>query len=279
MADEKPARLEIGSTLKKIKLPHQVVLALMSHVLLKPKTWLLAHPETHLSKAQFDQLASLLARLEAGEPLPYLIGRQEFFGLEFEVDPSVLIPRPETEMLVEVALGWLKTHPGAKKGIDVGTGSGCIAVSLASNCPDLIMTATDISPHALEVAYRNAQKHHAADRVSFCCCDLLPEKVQPVELLCANLPYIPTAKLSEVNSLPWEPKLALDGGKSGLDFINELLAQAPAFLNRPGLILLETEATLGNQTLELAKKYFPEAEVSLHQDLSNRDRLIRIELK
>ena len=141
------------------------------------------------------------------------------------------------------------------------------------------MSDTDIPPHALEVAYRNAQKHHVADRVSFCCCDLLPEKVQPVELICANLPYIPTAKLSEVNSLLWEPKLALDGGKSGLDFINELLAQAPAFLNRPGLILLETEATLGNQTLELAKKYFPEAEVSLHQDLSNRDRLIRIELK
>ncbi|MCK9246613.1 MAG: peptide chain release factor N(5)-glutamine methyltransferase [Anaerolineaceae bacterium] len=279
MADETPTRLEIGSALSKTKHSHQVALALMAYVLQKPKTWLLAHPETPLSKAQSEELQELLARLDVGVPLPYLTGRQEFFGLEFEVNPSVLIPRPETEVLVEAALGWLQAHPQARKGIDVGTGSGCIAVSLASHCPDLIMVATDISPQALEVATRNADRHHVAARVSFCSCDMLPGKVEPVGLLCANLPYIPTAKLSEVESLPWEPELALDGGKSGLELIDSLLARAPDYLTSPGLVLLETEATLGSQTLKMAKKYFPEAEVSLQQDLSNRDRLIRIEVK
>ena len=251
----------------------------MAHVLQRPKTWLLAHPEEHLSKAQADQLEGLLQRLEAGEPLPYLLGKQEFFGLEFEVNPFVLIPRPETEMLVEPALEWLKVHPSARTGIDVGTGSGCIAVSLVNHCPDLKILATDISPDALQVAKKNAQRHHTADRICFKQCDLLPKKSLSVDLVCANLPYIPTEKLIEVNSLPWEPNQALDGGETGLEVIDQLLGRLPSFLNRPGLILLETEATLGPQTLQLAKSKFPDAQVSLHKDLFERDRMVRIELR
>lgn len=269
----------IGGQLKEIEQPHQIALVLLAHVLQQPKTWLLAHPEVHLSKAQIDQAEGLLQRLEVGEPLPYLIGKQEFFGLEFEVNPSVLIPRPETEMMVEAALEWLKVRPSARQGLDVGTGSGCIAVSLVSKCPDLHMLATDISPATLEIAKRNAQKHNAADRVSFSLCDLLPENPQLVDLVCANLPYIPTDKLAEVNSLPWEPRLALDGGNNGLDLISRMLDRLPSFLNHPALILLETEATLGTQTSQLAKAYFPEADVTLHKDLFDRDRMVRIELK
>jgi len=269
----------IRGQLREIEQPHQIALVLLAHVLQRPKTWLLAHPEVHLSKAQTEQLESLLQRLEAGEPLPYLIGVQEFFGLEFEVYPSVLIPRPETELLVETALIWLKAHPSARKGIDVGTGSGCIAISLVNNCPDLQILATDLSEASLNVAQKNAKKHNTADRIKFVQCNLLPDDMQLVDLVCANLPYIPTKKLVEVNSLPWEPNLALDGGESGLKLIDELLQKAPAFVNKPGLILLEIEATLGAQTLELAQRYFPDAEVSLHQDLAERDRMIRIELK
>lgn len=269
----------IRGQLREIKQPHQIALVLLAHVLQRPKTWLLAHPEVHLSKAQSEQLEGLLQRLEAGEPLPYLIGKQEFFGLEFEVDPSVLIPRPETELLVETALTWLQANPSSRKGIDIGTGSGCIAISLVNNCPDLKMLATDVSGTALNVAQKNAKKHNTADRIKFVHCNLLSDDLQPVDLVCANLPYIPSKKLVEVNSLQWEPSLALDGGESGLDLINELLQKAPAFVNKPGLVLLEIEASLSAQTLELARSYFPEAEISLHQDLSQRDRMIRIELK
>lgn len=279
MEDDLRSDLSIHAQLREIKQPHQIALVLLAHVVQRPKTWLLAHPEAHLSKTQADQLEGLLQRLEVGEPLPYLVGTQEFFGLEFEVNPSVLIPRPETEIMVETALAWLQEHPSSRNGIDVGTGSGCIAISLVSNCPDLNMLATDLSENALNVATKNAQKHNVADRISFSLSDLIPEDPQPVDLVCANLPYIPTEKLVEVNSLPWEPSLALDGGESGLDLISKLLEKLPAFLNNPALILLETEATLGAQTLQLAKRNFPNAEVSLHKDLFERDRMVRIELK
>lgn len=279
MEDDLRSDLSIHAQLREIKQPHQIALVLLAHVVQRPKTWLLAHPEAHLSKTQADQLEGLLQRLEVGEPLPYLVGTQEFFGLEFEVNPSVLIPRPETEIMVETALAWLQEHPSSRNGIDVGTGSGCIAISLVSNCPDLNMLATDLSETALNVATKNAQKHNVADRISFSLSDLIPEDPQPVDLVCANPPYIPTEKLVEVNSLPWEPSLALDGGESGLDLISKLLEKLPAFLNNPALILLETEATLGAQTLQLAKRNFPNAEVSLHKDLFERDRMVRIEVK
>jgi len=279
MEDDLQSDRSIHAQLREIEQPHQIALVLLAHIVQRPKTWLLAHPEAHLSKAQADQLEGLLQRLEAGEPLPYLVGTQEFFGLEFEVNPSVLIPRPETEIMVETALAWLQEHPSSRNGIDVGTGSGCIAISLVSNCPDLNMLATDLSENALNVATKNAQKHNVVDRISFSLSDLIPEDPQPVDLVCANLPYIPTEKLVEVNSLPWEPSLALDGGESGLDLISKLLEKLPAFLNHPALILLETEATLGAQTLQLAKHNFPNAEVSLHKDLFERDRMVRIELK
>jgi release factor glutamine methyltransferase len=279
MEDDLRSDRSIHAQLREIEQPHQIALVLLAHVVQRPKTWLLAHPEAHLSKTQADQLEGLLQRLEVGEPLPYLVGTQEFFGLEFEVNPSVLIPRPETEIMVETALAWLQEHPSSRNGIDVGTGSGCIAISLVSNCPDLNMLATDLSENALNVATKNAQKHNVADRISFSLSDLIPEDPQPVDLVCANLPYIPTEKLVEVNSLPWEPSLALDGGESGLDLISKLLEKLPAFLNHSALILLETEATLGAQTLQLAKHNFPNAEVSLHKDLFERDRMVRIELK
>lgn len=279
MVNDLTADRNIGDQLREIEQPHQIALALLAYVVQQPKTWLLAHPETHLSKAQAEQLENLLLRLEAGEPLPYLIGKQEFFGLEFEVNPAVLIPRPETEMLVEAALAWLQAHPSGRSAIDVGTGSGCIAISLVNNCPDLHLLATDLSSDALQVAERNARNHKTADRINFALCDLLPENLQPVDLVCANLPYIPTAKLIEVNSLPWEPSLALDGGAGGLDIIGKLLHSLPPFLNHPALILLETETTLGMQTLQLAKSNFPDADISLNKDLFDRDRMVKIELK
>jgi release factor glutamine methyltransferase len=268
----------IGDRLKETNQPHYIALALMAHVFQKPKTWLLAHPEEKMTGSQLALFNSVLVRLEEGEPLPYLTGKQEFYGLEFEVSPAVLIPRPETELLVESALDWLKNHPMARRAVDIGSGSGCIAVSLLKNCPDLQICAIDISAEALKVAQRNAQKHQVTDRITFLNASLLSTFEGEIDLLCANLPYIPTDKLQQVNSLPWEPRLALDGGQNGLDLIAELLNQAPSKMARPSLILLETEDSLGPETIHLAKQAFPKVEIKLVKDIFDRDRLVRIEL-
>jgi len=275
---ENKSEPSIGARLREINQPHHIALALMAHVFQKPKTWLLAHPEEKMTGSQLDLFNNLLARLEEGEPLPYLTGKQEFYGLDFEVSPAVLIPRPETELLVESALNWLKNHPMARQAVDIGSGSGCIAVSLLKNCPDLQMSAIDISTEALKVAQRNAQKHQVADRITFLNASLLSGFEGKIDLLCANLPYIPTNKLQQVNSLPWEPRLALDGGENGLDLIAELLSQAPAKMARPALILLETEDSLGPETINLARQAFPNEEITLCKDIFDRDRLVRIEL-
>ncbi|MGV8048989.1 MAG: peptide chain release factor N(5)-glutamine methyltransferase [Anaerolineaceae bacterium] len=258
---------------------NETALVLLASVLGQSKTWLLSHPEVILTFDQLEQADTLSERLLAGEPLPYLIGRQEFFGLNFLVDPSVLIPRPETELLVEQALLWLKGHPAAQTALDVGTGSGCIAISLAVHCPRLCITATDNSTQALSVAKRNAQTHRVAENISFVEADLIPPSIASCSLICANLPYIPTGKLAEVNSLPYEPVSALDGGLDGLELIQRCLQQAPQVIQRPGLILLETEATLGRQANYLVQQYFPQGKIALLQDLTGRDRLVRIELE
>lgn len=258
--------------------PQQVALILLAHVLNKPKTWVLAHPEAHLNPDQKARLEHLVSRLQEGEPLPYLTGKQAFYGLEFAVNSDVLIPRPETELLVEEALDWLAAHPTAKTVLDVGTGSGCIAISLAMRNARLAITATDISPAALKLARQNAAAHQVSAQITFIQADLLPNTSDTFDLVCANLPYIPSQKLSSVNTLGFEPSLALDGGADGLRLISRLLDHLPLRLNCPGLVLLEIEASLGAETLELANVAFPNARVSLIQDLAGLDRLVRIEL-
>lgn len=277
MTESPPADPSLSGQLRSIDLPYQITLVLLAHLLEQDKSWILAYPEFQLSTDQITELDRLVKRLQAGEPLPYLTGKQEFFGLEFKVTPATLIPRPETELLVEEALNWLKTHSEVRTGIDIGTGSGCIAISLLANCPDLRMTATDVSKDALQIAWGNAHHHKVQDRITFFECDLLPPDSLKVDLICANLPYIPTGKLAEVNSLPWEPSLALDGGADGLTLFRQLFDKIKQFELEPALILLEIEETLGQETLTLCQNAFPNGTIELLQDLSGRDRLIRIE--
>ncbi|MGB4595745.1 MAG: peptide chain release factor N(5)-glutamine methyltransferase [Anaerolineaceae bacterium] len=277
------ATQSVLSGLKKCSLsaseyPHETALVLLSHVLGKPKTWVIAHPESYLSIEQSKALNLLCERLQQGEPLAYLTGRQAFFGLDFKVTSDVLIPRPETELLVETALTWLANHPKANQGLDVGTGSGCIPISLLIHAAELQMTAIDLSAAALGVAAKNAETHQITERLHLIQSDMLDQIQSSFDLITANLPYIPTDKLRQVNSLPFEPKLALDGGEDGLVLIRRLLNQAPKHLNRPGLILLEIESTLGEVTLALAQATFPTAEVGLHQDLAGLDRLVYIQV-
>jgi release factor glutamine methyltransferase len=257
---------------------------LIAHITGQPRAWVLAHPESPLTAQQAADLSSALKQLEEGIPLPYVLGAWEFFGQSFLVNPSVLIPRPETEILVETAIQWLLAQPGKRLAADTGTGSGCIAISLAIQVPDLQVTATDISIQALEIARTNATRHLVASQVTCLQGDLLEpfERVPtslPVQfdLMVANLPYIPSETLKTLAVFEREPQLALDGGKDGLDVLRRYLAQAPKFLAPEGLILMEIEANQGESALELAQAHFPGSAISLHSDLGGHDRLLQIQ--
>ncbi|MBI5953227.1 MAG: peptide chain release factor N(5)-glutamine methyltransferase [Chloroflexi bacterium] len=266
---------------------------LLAHVTGKNRAWVAAHPEFEMDAGRVEPL---LKKLELGEPLPYVLGKWEFFGLEFDLTNDVLIPRPETELLVETAIAWLKAHPDKRTVVDIGTGSGAIAIAIAKNVPDARILATDISPDALQIAKRNAEKVQAQDQIEFVECDLLPKsevRMQNAEygnsafftphstfdVICSNLPYIPTETLRSLPIFGREPTLALDGGADGLDIYRRLFKLAPERLAPQGIMLLEIEATRGMQILSLAYDSFSEVSIHLHKDLAERDRLLEIALR
>jgi release factor glutamine methyltransferase len=261
---------------------------LLAHLTGKPRTWLAAHNDSPLSDPQLAAIEEALSKLAAGTPLPYILGHWEFFGLDFKVTPAVLIPRPETELIVEQAIMWLQSRPktnySSLRAADVGTGSGCIAVSLAHHVPDLRVLATDLSLSALEVARANAKKHRVDGRVDFVQCDLLPPHPAPLpteshfDVICANLPYIPTETLEHLPIYGREPTLALNGGSDGLDTIRHLLKIAPEWLAPDGLILLEIEAGQGMAAVSLAYDSFDNATINLRRDLAGIERMIAIRL-
>jgi release factor glutamine methyltransferase len=252
------------------------------HAARKPRAWVLAHPEGQLDNAQLVHLAQMLSELERGQPLPYILGAWEFYRLRFAVTSAVLIPRPETELLVETALLWLEQRKRQKtiplRAIDVGTGSGCIAVSLATHAPQTTWVASDVDPEALKIAWQNASAHGIRGRVTLMQADLLaPFKSQAFDLICANLPYIPSAVLRTLAVYGQEPTLALDGGEDGLAQIRRLLAQSCECLRPGGLLLVEIETSQGATALELAEHYFPDAQIHVRQDYAGHDRLLIIE--
>jgi release factor glutamine methyltransferase len=255
---------------------------LIAYIADKPRTWVMAHPEIRLTPEQTTRLEDSLFRLESGESFPYVLGHWEFFGMEFDITPDVLIPRPETELLVEKAIAWLQESPVRRTVADVGTGSGVIAVTLAASVPDVRVLATDISLPSLEVARENAIKFDVINRIDFVQCDLLPYHIGSLpterhfDLICANLPYIPTETLQSLPIFGREPTVALDGGADGLALVRRLLDIGPGWLAPNGLMLLELEATRGIQALNLAYDRFSEGTIHLHQDLTGRDRLLEI---
>jgi release factor glutamine methyltransferase len=249
---------------------------LLARVLNRPRPWLVAHAEAAVGESPAAALEDMVRQLESGQRLPYVLGTWEFFGLEWEVTPDVLIPRPETELLVETALGWLRQHPQQRRAADIGTGSGCIAVTLAVHIPDLSVLATDISPSAVQVARRNAARHRVEDRVRCACSDLIPEGERSFHLIAANLPYIPTRTLAGLPIYGHEPSLALDGGADGLDLIRRLLTVVPDRLAPGGMLLLEIEASQGPAVLSMAYDAFGDGAIHLHQDLAGRDRLLEV---
>lgn len=250
---------------------------LLAHILNQPKTWVIAHPEYHLSNQEHSHLTASVERLDLGEPLPYILGAWEFYGLRLKVTPAVLIPRPETELLVEKALAWLHSHPERRVAADVGTGSGCIAAALATSLPDLHVVASDISSAALACAQENFARHKISDQVNLMKADLLTAVDTRFDLICANLPYIPQTTLKTLPVAQREPTLALDGGPDGLELVRRLLEDGKNNLRPKGCMLLEIEASQGQDALKAGRRNYPEAVVDLCQDLAGHDRLLAIQ--
>ena len=257
--------------------PYLDAQVLLSHILGQRRAWILAHPDPCLTPAQHENLTQALDRLESGVPLPYVLGHWEFYTLDFILTPDVLIPRPETELLVEKALAWLQRHPARRNCADIGTGSGCIAITLAKHIPDAKILATDISFKALQVAQQNAHKHGLGPQISFLGDDLLAGVEGTFDVVCANLPYIPTPTLKTLAVYGREPTQALDGGPTGLTLIQALMAAVPRNLAPGGLLLLEIDSSHGPAAKQLAQGIFPKADVQLHADLAGHDRILAVQ--
>ena len=236
-----------------------------------------AQQETEVGSRLEQDLALLLEQRLQRTPLAYILGYREFYGINVMVTPSVMVPRPETENMVEhtlfMALMGMETRELVIA--DVGTGSGAIAVNLAIHLPSAKIYAVDISEPALDVAAYNIRGHSVADRIRLGHGDLLDPVPEPVDVIVANLPYIPTGRIPTLQpEVQQEPVIALDGGPDGLDLVRRLLAQAPEKLKTPGIILMELDPEQFPAAEESARQHFPDAEISAEQDLTHRDRIL-----
>ncbi|PWH14686.1 MAG: protein-(glutamine-N5) methyltransferase, release factor-specific [Ardenticatenia bacterium] len=276
---------------------------ILAHTLQCDRAWLRAHPEHRLTETQIQSFATLVTRRCAHEPVAYLVGHKEFFGLDFSITPAVLVPRPETELLVEIALEHVADKSKALWVADVGTGSGALAIALAVHLPHARVVATDLSASALALARHNAQRYGVDWRVMFLQTDLLLPVPIPFDMVLANPPYLrrdelPTLadvaapdkprdqpgspgcrKKQERGSgatlpLAWEPQIALDGGVDGLHVIRRLLAMMPSRLRPGGLFAMELGAAQAHAVLELAHASFPHAAITLRRDYAGLERVL-----
>ncbi len=246
---------------------------LLRHVLKISRTELYQELDHELSLEEDEIFWSLVERRRSGEPAAYITGHREFYGLDFYVDPNVLIPRPESELLVEKTLQLTQNRP-APIIADIGTGCGAIAISLALNLPQAKIYATDISPAALKVALFNCQKHGVENRICLLEGDMLDPLPESVDLIVANLPYVREAELSRINTHGFEPALALNGGLDGLGKIRKLGSQIGDKLRSGGCLLLEIGQGQGEAVTTFLHSLFPLAKIEVTPDLSGIDRVV-----
>ena len=244
---------------------------LLAHALGLRRLDLYLQFERPLSEPELAPYRDLIARRGRGEPVAYLVGRKEFMKLDFEVTPDVLVPNPDTEPLVLRAIEWARARGGPVRAVDVGTGSGCIAVALAHYVPAVTVCATDVSSAALDVARRNAERAGVAERVAFAEGSLLEPVEGAVDLVCANLPY-----LAEGGSYPAEvraqPSGALFAGPRGSELVVRLLEQAPAHLAPGGAVLAELDPGIVPDVLPMTERLY--AGHRLHRDLGGHERVL-----
>lgn len=259
--------------------PHLTAEVVLAHALAISRAQLLATPDGTLTPDQLARAQRDLERLVNHEPLAYVVGHREFYDVDLLTDARALIPRPETECLIEHALKALVDHP-APLIADVGTGCGAIAVTLAKHLPRAKVIATDLSANALELARENAQRLGVSSRIDFRAGSLLEPITEAIDLLAANLPYI------EDKDWPYlaktirghEPKMAFLGGPDGLDLVRGLLHDAPRITHRDSVILLEIGAYQGDTVTEIAHQNFPRAYIEIKPDYAGLDRLAVIEV-
>ncbi|MDO8463388.1 MAG: peptide chain release factor N(5)-glutamine methyltransferase [bacterium] len=258
---------------------------LLAHVLRRDQTWVLTHPDTPLTAAQQRDYDALIARLDAGEPLAYLLGEQWFYGRPFTVTRDTLIPRPETEQLITLAL----ERADSDQFVDVGTGSGAIAVTIAAEIADARVLAIDISPAALAVARANATRHRVTERMTFVAGNLLaPLAAAPDDLdrtapltIIANLPYGTTDEWPTLSSsiTHYEPRIAIDGGPDGLDPYRAFFAQLHELAvgrSAPCTALLEIDPRRRDVLAALVARTLPHWQASWHRDLAGHWRVLEL---
>jgi release factor glutamine methyltransferase len=250
---------------------------LLRHVLNLSRAQLYLDLDHELRHKQEEAFWHLIKRRLDGEPTAYITGHREFYGLSFYVDRRVLIPRPESELLVETALGLAQNYPLFTIA-EVGTGSGAIAISLALSLPEAKIYATDISAAALEVALVNCQKHGVVDRVHLLRGNMLAPLPEPVDLIIANLPYVKQSELARMNSARFEPRLALDGGSDGIERIRQLCRRLGSKLRPSGFLLLEIGEGQGRAVTTLLHGLFPSGKIEVMPDLSGIERVVSLSL-
>ena len=250
---------------------------LLRHTLRMSRVQLYLDLNHELSPEQEATFWHLIERCLSHEPTAYILGHREFYGLDFYVDPSVLIPRPETELLVEEALKLTQNQPVSNIA-EVGTGCGAIAISLALGLPEAEIYATDISAAALKVALLNCQKHGVVDRVHLLQGDMLDPLPQPVDLIIANLPYVEESELAPMGPAKFEPLLALNGGSDGMERICQLCRQVDSKLRPSGFLLLEIGQGQRRTVTAFLHTLFPNGEIEVVPDLSGIDRVISLSL-
>jgi len=257
-------------------------MVLLCHVLRLGKAEIFAQPEMTLSGGELTLLDGLTARRLRHEPSAYITGHREFYGLSLFVDPRVLIPRPETEILVEAAIefgcSWVARNQRRMLAADIGTGSGAIAIALAVHIPDSMLYAVDISPGALDIATFNVRRHGLDEQIILMQGNLLEPIDQKMDLIVANLPYIRGGELAGLQPEVYlhEPMVALDGGDRGTDVIEAMLSQAPGKMASGGALFLEIGAGQDEWLTPIVRDMLPGSDVTLVKDLAGIDRCMRI---
>ena len=275
-------------TSKDIDLPRLSAELLLSHVLGLKRIELYTQFERIVTGQQLDLLHGLVQRASQNEPIAYLVGKTEFYSLELNVTPACMIPRPETELLVERAIEFLRTRNGKQFVCDLCTGSGCIAVAIARNYPDCQIIATDISDAALSVAAKNIEKHRLKERIRLLCGDLfdpiMPQlDVEKFDLIVCNPPYVSAAEFEKLgkNVKDYEPKLSLFAGDDGLDIYRRIIERVSTFLKSDAAVMLEIGYNQGQAVKQLLESLdFARdrqagcfGEITIEKDFNNNDRI------
>jgi release factor glutamine methyltransferase len=268
-------------TQKGIDSPRLSAELLLSHVLQMKRIELYTHFDKPVSREHLDQLHNLVERAGRHEPIRYLIGRTEFYSLEFDVSPDCMIPRPETELLVERAIEFLRKRPGRQLVCDLCTGCGCIAIAIARNFPNAEIIATDICDAALGIAAKNVEKHNLHDRIKLLCGDLfdplIPQlDVARFDLIVCNPPYVSAAEFESLEPTvkAYGPRIALYAGEDGLDVYRRIIDKIDPFLKSDAALMLEIGYAQGHPVRELLQQAECFNKVTIEKDFHNNDRIV-----